>query len=68
MTGKRLRKIISNIYSMYIREKEICPVYISKINLNCEKEIILLRIWNEEKEGWNYLMTKYGKIKISLEL
>ena len=44
MIGKRLRKsnptIPLNI--LYIKEKEICPAYISKINLNCEKQIILL--------------------------
>ena len=39
---------------MYIKEKKLCPVYISKISLNCEKQIISLRIPNEEKEGWNY--------------
>ena len=42
----------------YIKEKEICPAYISKINLNCEKQIILLMIPNEEKEGWRYLAVK----------
>ena len=34
-----------------IKEKEICPAYISKINSNCEKQIILLMTSNEEKEG-----------------
>ena len=34
----------------YIKEKEIFPAYISKINSNCEKEKILLIISNEEKE------------------
>ena len=43
---------------LYIKEKEICPSYISKINLNCEKQIILLTIPNEEKEGWHYLEVK----------
>ena len=38
---------------------EICPDYISKINLNCEKQIILLMILDEEKEGlWHYLAVK----------
>ena len=41
--------ITLNILS--IKEKEICPAYISKINSNCEKQIILLIIPNEEKEG-----------------
>ena len=36
---------------LYIKEKEICPTYISKINSNCEKEIILLMVSSEEKEG-----------------
>ena len=42
---------------LYIKEKEICPVYISKINLNSEKQITLL-IPNREKEGWHYLALK----------
>ena len=41
---------------MCIKEKEICPVYISKTNSNCEKQIILLIIPN--KEGWNYFAVK----------
>ena len=32
-------------------KKEICAAYISKINSNCEKQIILLKISNKEKEG-----------------
>ena len=36
---------------LYIKEKEICPTYISKINSNYEKEIILLMVSSEEKEG-----------------
>ena len=39
-------------------EKEIYPAYISKINSNCEKQIILLMIPNEEKEGCYYLAVK----------
>ena len=30
-------------------------IYILKINLNCEKQIILLMIPKEEKEDWYYL-------------
>ena len=30
---------------------EICPAHVSKINSDCEKQIILLMILNEEKEG-----------------
>ena len=29
-----------------IKEKQICPVYVSKIKLNCGKQIILLMISN----------------------
>ena len=36
---------------MYITEKETCPGYMSKINSNCEKQIILLMVQHEEKEG-----------------
>ena len=43
---------------LYIKENEIGPAYIPKTNLNCEKEIILLIISNEEKEGWHYLAVK----------
>ena len=34
---------------LYIKEKEICPAYISKINSNCGKQIILLMIPNKKK-------------------
>ena len=37
---------------------EICLVYISKMNSNCKKQIILLMIPNEEKESWHYLEVK----------
>ena len=40
------------------KDKEICSAYISKIHLNCEKQIILLKIPNEEKKGWHYLAVK----------
>ena len=43
---------------MYIKEKEICSAYISKINSTCEKQIIPLMIPNEEKKGWHYLAVK----------
>ena len=33
------------------------PGYISK-NLNCEKQINLLKVPNKEKEGWNYRTVK----------
>ena len=44
--------------TLYINEKEICPVYISKIDSNCEKQINLIIFPNEEKEGWHYLAVK----------
>ena len=43
---------------MYIKEKEICSAYISEINSNFEKQIILLMMLNEEKEVWHYLAVK----------
>ena len=43
---------------LYIKEKEICPVYISKINSNCEKQIILLVIPNKVKKGMHYFTVK----------
>ena len=50
---------------LQIKEKEICPDYISKINSNCEKQIILLKIPNEEKEGQHYFDTMiHGIIRI----
>ena len=51
---------------LYSKEKEICPAYISKIDSNCKRQIILLMFPNEEKEGpeakskgrWHYLALK----------
>ena len=43
---------------LYTKEKEICSAYISKMSSNWEKQIILLMISNEEKEGWPYLAVK----------
>ena len=40
---------------LYVTEKNIWPAYISKINSNCEKQVIPLMVPNEEKEGWHYL-------------
>ena len=60
MIGKRLRKIIQKITLniLYIKEKEILPAYLSKHKSNLEKQIILLMIPNEEKEGCHYLAVK----------
>ena len=35
---------------LHIKEMEICPAYISKMNSKCKKQIILLMIPNVEKE------------------
>ena len=43
---------------MYTTEKEISPAYFSKNNSNCEKQIILFMISNEEKAGWHYIAVK----------
>ena len=58
MIGKRLRKKIQQLLLIFCILKKICPAYIPKIYLNCEKQIILLMIPNEEKEGWHYLAVK----------
>ena len=57
MIGKDLRKIIWKLLLFWIltKKKELCPVYVSKINTDCEKQINLLMIPNEEKECWHYL-------------
>ena len=49
MIGKRLRKIIQELDLIYciLKQKWICPAYISKINLNCKKHLTLLIIPNE---------------------
>ena len=47
---------------LYIKEKEIFPAYISKLNLNCVKQIILLTISNEEKQSWHYLAVKLSTL------
>ena len=54
--GKNNLTIVLNI--LYIKEKEILPGYISKHNSTFEKQIILLMIRNEKKEGWHYLAVK----------
>ena len=60
MVGKKCQQnnptIAPNIF--YTKEKEILPVFISKHNPTHEKQIIFLKIPNEEKEGWHYLAVK----------
>ena len=43
---------------LYIKEKEICPAYISKINSNYGKKILLLMSPNKKKEDWHYHAVK----------
>ena len=47
---------------LYIKEKETFPAYISNLNLNCVKQIILLPISNEEKQSWHYLALKLSTL------
>ena len=54
--GKNSPTIALNI--LYTKEKEIFPAFISKDKSTCEKQIILLMIPSEEKEGWHYLAEK----------
>ena len=56
MFEKNNSKIALNIF--YIKEKEMYLAYMSKINWNCEKQIIILMISNEKKEWWHYLAVK----------
>ena len=50
---------------LYAKNEKIYPVYISKRNTNCEKQVFLLMITNRERreakyEGqqWQYLVVK----------
>ena len=43
---------------MYIKEKEIYPVFVSKRKSTREKQIIILMGPNIEEEGWHYLTEK----------
>ena len=36
---------------LFVKEKEICPAFISKTNSNCKMQIITLIISDVEKEG-----------------
>ena len=59
MIGERLKKnSATSLYALYIKEIEICPALISKINSSCRKSIIILMIPNKEKEGWYCLAVK----------
>ena len=56
MLGKRLRKIIQQLLLIFCILKNVQLV--SKINLNFEKEIVLLMIPNKKKEEWHYHAVK----------
>ena len=43
---------------MYIKEKEICPAYISKVNSICKKQTVIIKIPSEEQEVCHYLAVK----------
>ena len=57
MIGKRLRKLMQQLLFIVciLKKKKYVQLISQKLNSNCEKEIILLMISNEEKEGWHYL-------------
>ena len=38
-----------------LKEKKIYPAYVSKHTSNCEKQVILFMISNEEKRWWHHL-------------
>ena len=44
---------------LYFKEQKTCPAYIPKISSNCKKQIVLLVIPYNEKQGWHYLAVKY---------
>ena len=53
MIGKNLRNNLAFVLNaLYSKKKKIYPAYVSKRNLNCEKEVILLIIPNGK--GWHY--------------
>ena len=44
------------------KEKEICPACISKINLNCERQIILLMISKKKKRRMAFLLLELSSL------
>ena len=51
---------------LYIKEKDICPAYISKRNSNYGKQIILLMIPNEKEKGWHCLVKKLSALLLRI--
>ena len=57
MTGKSSRKKIRKMLLLYdMLTINLYPAYISKHNLICEKQTILLMI--QDKENWHYIVVK----------
>ena len=50
-TFKNKKNLTITLNILYTKEKETFPAYTSKINSNCEKQIILLVIPNKGKVG-----------------
>ena len=48
---EKINNLVIAIKILYIKEQEICPAYVSKINSNCKKEIIILSILNVKKKA-----------------
>ena len=60
MIEKRLGKIIRTLLLIcyILKKKKYAQLCLLKIDLNCEKQIILLMIPKKDKKGWHYLAVK----------
>ena len=58
MIGKSLKKnnVTVTLNVLYAKKEKTYPAYVSKHNSNCEKQVIISMIPNEEK--WHYLAVK----------
>ena len=58
MNGKFLRKTIEYLFLIFFcaKKERLYPAYLSKLNSNPEKQVILLMIPNGE--GWHYFAVK----------
>ena len=43
---------------MHAKKEKICPPYVSRHNLNQEKQVVLSVIWNGDKQRWQYFAAK----------
>ena len=59
MIGNCLRKIIQQLLLILciLKKRNMSSLYL-KTNLNCEKQITLLMIPNNERERWHYIAVK----------